>query len=73
MVEAAGLIESVTLAETGEEMAMKLDNLMQKPFEETENIKRKELVTKSFCNKENADLIATLLFKLEPEQTLHRT
>jgi hypothetical protein len=73
MVEAAGLIESVTLAETGEEMAMKLDNLMQKPFEETENIKRKELVTKSFCNKENADLIATLLFKLEPEQTLHHT
>jgi hypothetical protein len=61
MVEAAGLTMAVTLAETGKEMAIKLDELMQKPFEANEIEKRKEIVSKSFCNIESAKIIMNLI------------
>ena len=73
MVEAAGLTAAVTIAENGKDMAIQLDELMQKPFEEIEISRRKEIIGKSFCNEENAILIKNLIIKVEPEQILRHT
>ncbi len=61
MVEAAGLQAAVILADTGQEMAEKLDDLMQKTFNDEDIAKRKEIVGSRFDNNKNAQkLVQTI-------------
>jgi hypothetical protein len=64
MVASSNLLPIVHLAETGEEMASKLDELMLKPFSEEEIQNRSELVLKHFSNKAGAEVIINLLTHL---------
>lgn len=61
MVEGAGLTTAVCLAETGKEMASKLDALMKTPFDDKELLKREAIIKNQFCNTSNAAKIIAQL------------
>lgn len=64
MVASSSLEPIVHLAETGEEMAAKLNELMHQPFTEEEIKKRKEILILHFSNQSGGKLILNLLSHL---------